>query len=302
MSTSGTRRLPSHRPPCGAGGVHPPPPSLPAGAPGAPWTTRCPPLSGRTGPGPARTPPADRRPAGPAAGRRRSPGPPGRAGAAGPGERPCPHHQLPRPPVDVIQPQARHLTCAQPQPKQRDEHRVVAPSQCRAPVTAIQQRPPLGPGDPRGQRRAPSAGHRKHRPRQIGRHLALDEQKRRNDRSPATKNCVALTDTAADSRSTPGSHLWRSGRPGRCRRQLIQEPAGMAHVTADSARRQSSLSGGSAAVPHRGADLRDGRLPQHADTGVDADLVNRHAATASARAARAPRRPSAAASLSSGHS
>ena len=56
----------------------------------------------------------------------------------------APHDQLAGPPVDVIESQPGHLTAPQPQPQQRDQHRVVAPPDRRATITAGQQR--LGVG------------------------------------------------------------------------------------------------------------------------------------------------------------
>ena len=133
------------------------------------------------------------------------------------------HHQFACPPVDVIEPQPGHIFGPQPQPQHRGDQRVVASPDRRTTITASKQRVGIRLGDPLGsdERRRPVAGSAA-----CDRSASTSpsmKQKRRNDRSPATKNWVALTDTAADSRSTPrrGRHAGTLAATG----QSVQKPA-----------------------------------------------------------------------------
>jgi hypothetical protein len=107
----------------------------------------------------------------------------GRPLHAGPGG--TPHirrlvHRRPRSsgdaaPVDVFQPQARDFTPTQTQPQQRDQQRVVAPTNRSATIAAGEQRGGLVSSDRPRQRRTPPTSDRQRRLRQIDLDEALDE-------------------------------------------------------------------------------------------------------------------------------
>ena len=208
------------------------------------------------------------------------------------------HHQFACPPVDVIEPQPGHLAGPQPQPQHRGDYRVVASPDRRTTITASKQRLGIRLGDPPRQRRAGAD--------RVAGSAACDrsastspsmKQKRRNDRSPATKNWVALTDTARGlAQHRPRSRPRPSPRQAR-RHRAIRPETGVRGSTypRDRAGRQSALGQQVAleatpsAPPSANPPAPAPRLPPHpAPAAHPADTAGPDATTARgvARSAR----------------
>ena len=235
---AGRALTPSRTPPCGAGGANPPPRLPLACTPAARSRTPCGARSAGTAPWPARTPPAGDWSVARSADMRRSPHPHPRAAAADPPE--CPFRARPvRPPAKL---QARHLAGAQAQPQQHDDHGVVTPPERRTTITAVEQRAGVCRADPPRQRRAPAAGHRQRRLRQVNLHQPLDEAETQKRPQPGHEELRRAHRHRRRLAQHRPRHLSRR-QTGEltARWQPAHEPTCMPHIPADRAGRQAAL-------------------------------------------------------------
>ena len=85
------------------------------------------------------------------------------------------HHQLSRPPVDVVEPERSDLRTPESEAHEQDDDRVVPAAKRAAAIAAVQDGPDLGPGEPAG-KRGPPALHGKSRLREVDPDKALEEQ------------------------------------------------------------------------------------------------------------------------------
>ena len=151
------------------------------------------------------------------------------------------HDQLAGPPIDVLQPQARHLCPAQAEAQEGDDQRVVAPTDRRATVAGCEQRVGIVLGDPPGQPRTPPAGYRQRRLRQVDRDDSLDEAQ--TQEGPHAGHEV-LRRAHRHRRRLPqhgGRHLRRRHLREPTGRQSGHQPSRTVHVATHGARRQATL-------------------------------------------------------------